>query len=204
MEKQEEIPRENDDKDVDILDVIIRNATRARQLTEGLQILQNLMAAGCKVKIILMVKETRLQLICALIQCSHCLYAILRMQIMVTSITLNSQANSYCVKTLELILLVESCGFPIEFINNVRYTSPNSTIYYNRRQKTIVGCHNYQRHVTTLQKWHLTAHIDFAIIISILCLALVVTSLFSLRRKCFCNEQSRTVKISLSNAKLVL
>jgi len=36
MEKQEEIPRENDDKDVDILDVIIRNATRPRQLTEGL------------------------------------------------------------------------------------------------------------------------------------------------------------------------
>ena len=31
MEKQEEIPRENDDKDVDILDVIIRNATRPRQ-----------------------------------------------------------------------------------------------------------------------------------------------------------------------------
>lgn len=35
MEKQEEIPRENDDKDVDILDVIIRNATRPRQVTEG-------------------------------------------------------------------------------------------------------------------------------------------------------------------------
>ena len=52
---------------------------------------------------------------------------------MVMPITLNSQANSYCVKTMELILLVESFGFPIEFINNVRYTSPNSTIYYNRR-----------------------------------------------------------------------
>ena len=51
---------------------------------------------------------------------------------MVTPITLNSQANSNCVKTMELILLVESSGFPIEFINNVRYTSPNSTIYYNR------------------------------------------------------------------------
>jgi hypothetical protein len=36
MEKQEEIPRENDVKDVDILDAIIRNATRSRQLTEGL------------------------------------------------------------------------------------------------------------------------------------------------------------------------
>ena len=35
IEKQEEIPRENDDKDVDILDVIIRNATRPRQVTEG-------------------------------------------------------------------------------------------------------------------------------------------------------------------------
>jgi hypothetical protein len=35
MEKQEEIPRENDDKDVDILDVIIRNATRPREVTEG-------------------------------------------------------------------------------------------------------------------------------------------------------------------------
>jgi len=35
MEKQEEIPRENDDKDVDILDVVIRNATRPRQITEG-------------------------------------------------------------------------------------------------------------------------------------------------------------------------
>ena len=31
MEKQEEIPKEHDDKYVDILDVIIRNATRPRQ-----------------------------------------------------------------------------------------------------------------------------------------------------------------------------
>jgi hypothetical protein len=36
MEKQEEIPRENDDKDDDILDVIIQNATRLKQITEGL------------------------------------------------------------------------------------------------------------------------------------------------------------------------
>jgi hypothetical protein len=31
IEKQEEIPKENDDKYVDILDVIVRNATRPRQ-----------------------------------------------------------------------------------------------------------------------------------------------------------------------------
>jgi hypothetical protein len=36
MERQEEISRENDVKDVDILDVIIRNPTRPRQVTEGL------------------------------------------------------------------------------------------------------------------------------------------------------------------------
>lgn len=36
IEKQEEIPSENDDKDDYILDVIVRNATRPKQLTEGL------------------------------------------------------------------------------------------------------------------------------------------------------------------------
>jgi hypothetical protein len=36
MGKQEEISRENDDKDDDSLDVIIRNAIRLKQLTEWL------------------------------------------------------------------------------------------------------------------------------------------------------------------------